>query len=43
MKKKVWKFFNFYTADPSLASSHLLWPDLDAPDLILIVLSNLLK
>ena len=39
----MWTFFNFSTADPSLASSHWLWPDLDAPsyclfsdDLILI-------
>ena len=45
MKKKVWKFSNFSTVYPSLASSHWLRPDLDAPgcylfseDLILIVL-----
>ena len=44
MTEKVWKFFNFSTADPSLASSHWMRPDLDAPgcclfleDLILIV------
>ena len=48
MKKKVWKFSNFSTADPSLASSHWLRPDLDAPgcclfsdELILIVLNKL--
>ena len=29
--KKVWKFSNFSTADPSLASSHCLRPDLDPP------------
>ena len=48
MKKEVWKFSNFSTADVSLASSsHRLRPDLDAPgcclfsdDLILIVLSG---
>ena len=38
MKKEVWKFSNFSTADPSLAYSHWLWPDLDADELILIVL-----
>ena len=45
MKKKMWKFSNFSTADASLASSHWLRPDLDKPgcclfsdDLILIVL-----
>jgi len=43
--EKVWKFFNFSTADLSLASFHWMRPDLDAPgcclfldDLILIVL-----
>ena len=48
MKKKVWKFSNFSTADPRMASSHWLRPDLDAPgcclfsdDLILIVLTNI--
>ena len=47
MKKKVWKFSNFSTADPRMASSHWLRPDLDAPgcclfsdDLILIVLRS---
>ena len=45
MKKKMMKFSNFSTADPQMASSHWLRPDLDAPgcclfsdDLILIVL-----
>jgi len=45
MKKSV-EIFNFSTVDPSLASSHLLRPDLNAPgfclfsdDLICIVLS----
>ena len=45
MKKKVWKFSNFSIADPRMASSHGLRPDLDAPggclfsdDLIRIVL-----
>ena len=47
MKKKVWTFSIFSTADASLASSHWLRPDLDAPgyclfsdDLILIVLKG---
>ena len=31
MKKKVSKFSNFSTVDPSQASSHWLRPDLDAP------------
>ena len=30
-KKEEWKFSNFFTADPSFASSHWLQPDLDAP------------
>ena len=44
-KSEMWKFSNFPSADPSLASSHWLWPDLDAPgccwfsyEFILIVL-----
>ena len=49
MKKQLWKFSNFFTAYPSLASSHhWLQPYLDAPgccqfsdDLILIVLINI--
>ena len=48
--KKVLKFSNFSTADPSLASFHWLGPDLDTPgcclfsdNLILIVLTSLDK
>ena len=47
MKKKVSKFSNFSTVDPSQASSHWLRPDLDAPgsclcldNLIIIVLMD---
>ena len=50
MKKKVSKFSNFSTVDPSQASSHWLRPDLDAPgsclcldNLIIIVLIQLLQ
>ena len=50
MKKKVLKFINFSTADPSIVSSHWLQPDLDTPgcclfsdNLILIVLISCLS